>query len=64
MRHSWGGDRPRVRTGRLAFAGCDNVVVVGQRPTTRRIKSSVRMEVAWFGRIASDEHLRISLQMA
>ena len=49
---------------RLAVAGCDNVVVVGRRPTTRQIKGSVRIEAFWFGRIASGKQLRISLQMA
>ena len=34
---------------RLAFAGCDNVVVVGWRPTVRRIKISVLIEIVWFG---------------
>ena len=29
----------------LAFAGCENVVVVGRRPTTRRIKRSERIKV-------------------
>ena len=37
---------------RLAFACCESVVVVGWRPTMRRIKGSVRIEVVWFGRIA------------
>ena len=49
--------------GGLAFACCENVVVVGRRPTTRRIKSYVLIEVFWFGRIASGEP-RIYLQMA
>ena len=49
---------------RLAFAGCGIVVVGSRRPTTRRIKRSVRLEVFWFGQIASIELLRISLQMA
>ena len=48
----------------LAFAGCDNLVFVGRRPTARRIKNSVCFEVFWFGRIASEIQLRISLQMA
>ena len=39
-------------------------VFVGRRPAARRIKSSVLIEIVWFGRIASGIHLRISLQMA
>ena len=34
-----------VMAQRLAFACCDNVVVVGQRHTTQRIKRSVRIEL-------------------
>ena len=48
----------------LAFACCDNLVFVGRRPTARRIKNSVLIEVFWFGRIASAIHLRISLRFS
>ena len=48
---------------RLAFSCCDNVVIVGWRPTALRIKNSERFEVSWFGRITSGI-LRISMKMA